>query len=86
MRQQARANGRKAYTRDLFCFVICTFVLAFSLCPSVDAQQSKKIPPIGYLTVGSPESTPARYEAFGQGLREVGYTKGKDIIVEYRYA
>jgi putative ABC transport system substrate-binding protein len=50
------------------------------------AQQSKKLPRIGYLTVGSPETTPARFEAFQQGLREVGYTEGKDIIVEYRYA
>jgi len=46
----------------------------------------KKLPRIGYLTVGSPETTPARYEAFRQGLREVGYTEGKDIIIEDRYA
>ena len=50
------------------------------------AQQSKKLPRIGYLTVGSPETTPARYQAFRQGLREVGYTEGKDIIIEDRYA
>ena len=50
------------------------------------AQQTKKVPRIGYLSVGSPETTPARYEAFRQGLREVGYTEGKDILIEYRYA
>src|SRR5262249_51901921 len=53
---------------------------------SAHAQQSVKIARIGYL--GAASSTPnlARVQAFRQGLREIGYIEGKDIIVEYRYA
>ena len=45
-----------------------------------------KIPRIGYLALGSPAGNPLRTEAFRQGLRELGYVEGKNIIVEYRYA
>src|ERR1041385_7634203 len=64
---------------DSLRVALCAFPVC--LCPT-----SKETPRIGYLTVGSPETTPARYEAFRQGLREVGYTEGKDIIIEDRYA
>ena len=48
------------------------------------AQQATKIPRIGYL--GSSASNSARIEAFRQGLRELGYVEGKNIVIEYRYA
>jgi len=46
-----------------------------------DAQQPAKIPRIGYL--GS-TSVSARTEAFRQGLRELGYVEGKNIVIEWR--
>jgi len=45
------------------------------------AQQPAKIPRIGYL--GS-TSASARTEAFRQGLRELGYVEGKNIVIEWR--
>jgi ABC-type uncharacterized transport system substrate-binding protein len=50
------------------------------------AQQPTKIPRIGYLSPTSPSVSPTRIEAFRQGLRELGYVEGKNIIIEYRYA
>ncbi len=50
-----------------------------------EAQQSKKVPRIGFLTAVSPSSISARTEAFRQGLRELGYVEGKNIVIEYRY-
>ena len=51
-----------------------------------EAQQPGKIPRIGFLFVNFASSTPARYEAFRQGLRELGYVDGKNIVIESRYA
>ena len=50
------------------------------------AQQPAKIPHIGYLAGAKPAAIAARTEAFRQGLRELGYIEGKNIVVEYRYA
>src|SRR5687768_5827464 len=49
-----------------------------------EAQQSAKIPRIGYLTVASLSSNMARVEAFRHGLRELGYVEGKHIVIEWR--
>jgi putative tryptophan/tyrosine transport system substrate-binding protein len=51
-----------------------------------EAQQPKKVPRIGYLAVASASTIPARTEAFRQGLRELGYVEGKNIVIEYRSA
>jgi putative ABC transport system substrate-binding protein len=51
-----------------------------------EAQEAKKIPRIGYLTGASASTISSRIEAFRQGLRELGYVEGKNIVIEYRYA
>jgi putative ABC transport system substrate-binding protein len=63
---------------------LCALLLA--LCFSAEAQQSGKVPRIGYLTGATPDGQSARIEAFRQGLRELGYVEGKNIVIEYRYA
>jgi putative ABC transport system substrate-binding protein len=44
------------------------------------------MPRIGVLTGGSVSTEAAHREAFLQGLRNLGYAPGKDILIEYRYA
>jgi ABC-type uncharacterized transport system substrate-binding protein len=62
---------------------ICAVLLALSFL--VEAQQPKRVPRIGFLWgVGDPP--PPLGEAFRQGLRDLGYIEGKNILVEYRYA
>jgi putative tryptophan/tyrosine transport system substrate-binding protein len=53
---------------------------------AAEAQQPAKVPRIGFLSAASPSANTARYEAFRQGLRELGYIEGKNIIIEWRYA
>jgi putative ABC transport system substrate-binding protein len=50
------------------------------------AQQPTKIPRIGFLSVTSLSIISARIEALRQGLRELGYVEGKNIVIEYRWA
>ncbi len=54
--------------------------------PPAEAQQPTKVPRIGHLIATSPSASPGRIEAFRQGLRELGYVEGKNIIIEWRYA
>jgi ABC-type uncharacterized transport system substrate-binding protein len=61
--------------------------LLFALCFPASAQQLKKVPRIGYVSVSGDPKTPGVFvEAFRQGLRDLGYNEGKNIVVEYRYA
>jgi ABC-type uncharacterized transport system substrate-binding protein len=66
---------------------IFAFALTFAFGEATaHAQQTKNIPRIGYLSAAFPSTSPARVKAFLQGLRELGYTEGKNIVIEYRYA
>jgi putative tryptophan/tyrosine transport system substrate-binding protein len=49
-----------------------------------EAQQPNKVPRIGFLANATPSADAVRYDAFRQGLRELGYVGGKNIVVEYR--
>ena len=49
------------------------------------AQQGK-IPRIGYASIGAASPPSPLLEAFRQGLRDIGYVEGRNLIVEYRYA
>jgi putative ABC transport system substrate-binding protein len=62
------------------------FIMLFALCASADAQQPKKVHRIGFLYVSSPSAMANWTEAFRQGLRELGYVEGKNIIIEWRSA
>jgi putative tryptophan/tyrosine transport system substrate-binding protein len=50
-----------------------------------EAQQSKKIPRIGYLSSVEPAADSPITEAIRKSLRELGYVEGQNIAIEYRY-
>ena len=64
---------------------IITFVITFAV-SGVAGTQPTKIPRIGFLGATSLSTNSARVEAFRQGLRELGYVEGKNIVIEYRWA
>jgi len=61
-------------------------VLLVTLSFAAYAQQVAKVPRIDRLGASSVSSDSARIESFRQGLRDLGYVEGKNIVIEYRYA
>jgi putative tryptophan/tyrosine transport system substrate-binding protein len=70
--------------KTIIGFALGSILLALGL--SAQAQQPTKMARIGYLSPGDPVSRVYRIEAFRQGLKELGYIEGKNIIIEYRFA
>ncbi len=70
--------------RNLIHFALCSLVLAPGI-PAL-AQQTTKTPRIAYLDALSLSRNTGRIEAFRQGLRELGYVEGKNIVMEWRSA
>ena len=66
------------------CLAPCAML--FALCFSASAQQPAKIPRIGNLNAVSGTANPHRFEALRQGLRDLGYVEGKNIVIERRFA
>src|SRR5438132_2851246 len=77
-------TGEKPMTKSILFWLLAT-VLLTTASPAV-AQQAKKVPRIGFLSASSPSVIWARLEAFRQGLRELGYVEGKNIVIEWRSA
>ncbi len=69
--------NRRTAIRRLATFFLTTASLAH-------AQQPKKIPRVGHLAAPPPSAISSRIEAFRQGLRELGYVEGKNIVIEWR--
>ena len=66
-------------------FCLTLFATFFALCPTLNAQ-SINLPRIGYLSASSSSEAAPRTEAFRQGLRNLGYVEGKNLIIEFGYA
>jgi ABC-type uncharacterized transport system substrate-binding protein len=66
--------------KKITILTLCAMLLALDL----PAQAQSKIPHVGVLFIGGRDQP--HLEAFKQGLRERGYSEGRNIILEYRYA
>ena len=66
---------------------VVTLTLSLLVAPlTAEAQQATKVHRIGRLSPGSPTEPNPNLEAFRQGLRELGYVEGQDLVIEQRYA
>jgi len=74
----------KRMSEKIVSLALCAVVLG--LCFPTDAQPSEKLARIGLLSATSASNLKVRLQAFREGLRELGYVEGKNIVIEYRYA
>ena len=68
--------------KKILCISLCAVLFALSF--PARAQQSTKVPRIGYLSLAAKPSL--RDEAFVRGLRDLGWVEGQNITIEYRWA
>jgi putative ABC transport system substrate-binding protein len=80
----SKSEEKIIMNKKVIRLALCAMLLA--LCFPAGAQQPTKIPRIGYLTPVSLSANSARVDAFRQGLRELGYVEGKNIVIEWRSA
>ena len=69
--------------RHLLWMPLCALLL--TLGGPVEAQQPKKLVRLGYLAGVSATADAPRLEAFRQGLRELGYLEGQNLVIEFRH-
>jgi putative ABC transport system substrate-binding protein len=88
--QRSEVSGQKSARGITLSALLLALSLMSALllahCSSAEAQQPAKLPRIGYVeSGGNPNNPGPSVEAFRQGLRDLGYVEGKNILVEYRY-
>jgi putative ABC transport system substrate-binding protein len=68
--------------------IIVSLALSILVAPCTsEAQQATKVHRIGWLNAGSLPSGPdPRLDTFRQGLRDLGYVEGQNLLIEHRYA
>ena len=64
--------------------VLTLSAMLLALWSSAEAQQPTKVPRVGFLIASSASSQEPRLEAFRQGLRQLGYIEGQNIVIELR--
>jgi putative ABC transport system substrate-binding protein len=70
-------------TRRAFIGTLTGGLLAAPL--AVEAQPVSKIPRVGVLLFGTPDTDPS-LRSFRAGLHDLGHVEGKTIVLEYHYA
>lgn len=83
MEHRVTQKRRDRLVNKIICSMLSVFLL--TLCSAVQAQQTKKVPRIGYLSASVRASHAPSFEAFQQGLRELGYVEGQNISIEARF-
>jgi putative ABC transport system substrate-binding protein len=67
-------------------FLWLATAIAFAPFHSLEAQPTAKVYRVGILEGSPPQANARLWEAFRQGLRELGYVEGKNLIFEHRSA
>jgi putative ABC transport system substrate-binding protein len=67
-----------------FCYTLFALLLINSY--GVEAQESRNIARLGYLSAATREIDKERLAVFREALRDLGFVEGRNILIEYRFA
>ena len=82
---RAASQSRRHFLQGSLALAGSGFLAGCGLASALVPQRSKP-PRYGYLSLSALKNLPTRTEAFQEGLRELGYVEGQNIIGEYRFA
>jgi putative ABC transport system substrate-binding protein len=83
----SRCDNRKSKIQNRKWVGIVGIGLTFALGGAVaTAQQTGKVPRIGYLESSTASGSAVLLEAFRQELSKLGWIEGKNITIEHRFA
>ena len=80
------SDNRKSKIQNPKWVGIFAIGFAFSICGAVAHAQPSKVVRIGFLGPTSAASNAGRMEALREGLRDLGYLEGKNLVIESRWA
>src|SRR5262245_11669061 len=79
-------HGRRAVAAAITTLSLVTAISVVVTSLAAHAQPASKVYRIGYLSGGSPTASARSVEAIRQGLRDLGWVEGQNIVIEYRFA
>jgi putative tryptophan/tyrosine transport system substrate-binding protein len=86
VRDQKSEIGKALALRPFLLALVFLSSLLLAPCSAADAQQTEKIPRIGFLDAGTASGSAVQADAFRQELSKLGWIQGKNITIEYRFA
>jgi putative ABC transport system substrate-binding protein len=87
VKAKVKRKNMKTKTSALSTLVFALSAMLLALSVPAEAQQTgKKVPRIGFLLAPVRSAVAESFDAFRQGLQDLGYVEGKTIVIEYRSA
>src|SRR5262249_44717569 len=78
------ASEKRRMKKKITVLILSAMLCA--LCVSAEAQQTRKVPRIGFLENSTASGGAVSLEAFWQEMSKLGWIEGKNITIEYRFA
>jgi len=67
-------------------FSVVTSILSILLVSlAADAQQPQRVARVGWMSLATPTAPALNFDVFRQGLRDLGYVEGQNLVLEPRY-